>query len=518
MALTKVTWSMVADTVFNVKDYGAVGDNVANDRTAIIAAIAAAAAKGGGTVLFPAGTYKISGVQQTVTIKELDGSIAYANSIVDVQIYVQNVDNINFVFEGAILASDKTTGGYTFLFDGCSNLTFKNLHMQGATVMSGSTATTTGTNGIGFTSLTQNSTNISFDNTTVENHYGSIDFCGDPASPYSVSNVTLGGSTYTSESYYGVTCRGNGQNVTVTNLYSYLQNRGFFIYDTQKVNITGTIDYIPNTGFDCLVKAYTVTTSGIVINCVFKNKSNLVTPRLSFQSQHNPATQPVPALVTDVYVNYSEVNSGTGGTGINFAYFQNSTLTATCNNKIFDNFTVVGSSSNLMQTQVTLSINAICNINVDAYNEFVPGAFTGKGLLNNTGFVGAKRFTYSPSLKFGGGDTGMTYTLRSADYYVQGGFCTVIGRITLSAKGSSTGTANIELPFYSREDTGNNPVGLIIGQAGMVSLTGPIVAFVTASAGNILQPVQQGATGTTGLTHANFSDTSQFLFQATYPV
>ena len=43
--------------VFNVKDFGAVGNGVANDTTAVNAAITAAAAVGGGTVFFPAGTY-----------------------------------------------------------------------------------------------------------------------------------------------------------------------------------------------------------------------------------------------------------------------------------------------------------------------------------------------------------------------------------------------------------------------------------------------------------------------------
>ncbi len=47
---------------FNVKSpaYGAVGDGVTNDQTAIGAALAAAIAAGGGTVFFPLGTYLIS--------------------------------------------------------------------------------------------------------------------------------------------------------------------------------------------------------------------------------------------------------------------------------------------------------------------------------------------------------------------------------------------------------------------------------------------------------------------------
>lgn len=48
--------------VFNVKSpaYGAVGDGVTNDQSAILAALAAAVAAGGGIVFFPRGTYLIS--------------------------------------------------------------------------------------------------------------------------------------------------------------------------------------------------------------------------------------------------------------------------------------------------------------------------------------------------------------------------------------------------------------------------------------------------------------------------
>jgi hypothetical protein len=69
MALTKVSYSMITGAQFNVLDYGAVGDGVANDTAAIEAAITAASAAVGGSigavVYFPTGTYLIG---STITL------------------------------------------------------------------------------------------------------------------------------------------------------------------------------------------------------------------------------------------------------------------------------------------------------------------------------------------------------------------------------------------------------------------------------------------------------------------
>ena len=55
MALTKVTYSMIAGAAVNVLDFGAVGNGVADDSSAIQAAVNSLT--NGGTVFFPTGTY-----------------------------------------------------------------------------------------------------------------------------------------------------------------------------------------------------------------------------------------------------------------------------------------------------------------------------------------------------------------------------------------------------------------------------------------------------------------------------
>jgi len=63
MALTKLHYRMINDSIVNVKDYGAAGDGVADDTTAVQAALNAVLANG--SVYFPSGTYLLNPIQIT---------------------------------------------------------------------------------------------------------------------------------------------------------------------------------------------------------------------------------------------------------------------------------------------------------------------------------------------------------------------------------------------------------------------------------------------------------------------
>ena len=67
MSLTKVTYSMIKGAPVNVLDFGAVGDGVTDDTSAIQAAIDALDSIDGGTLIFPQGIY---GITDTVFIKD----------------------------------------------------------------------------------------------------------------------------------------------------------------------------------------------------------------------------------------------------------------------------------------------------------------------------------------------------------------------------------------------------------------------------------------------------------------
>ncbi len=63
------------DTLFNVKDYGAKGDNVTDDTESIQKALDAAAANGGGIVLLPSGNYAVKGYLNVPSYVELRGAL-----------------------------------------------------------------------------------------------------------------------------------------------------------------------------------------------------------------------------------------------------------------------------------------------------------------------------------------------------------------------------------------------------------------------------------------------------------
>lgn len=147
MPITKVTHSMIEGSVIDVLDYGAVGDGVADDTNAVIAAITAAnAAKQAGsggtfggsgvaagtapTVYFPSGVYKITSSLSADTVNNL----AYLNFVGEQSIlvlspsivcfggvgYMTNFKNLQFR-GGAVAISIKTGNTDTSLIDitGC---------------------------------------------------------------------------------------------------------------------------------------------------------------------------------------------------------------------------------------------------------------------------------------------------------------------------------------------------------------------------------------------------------------
>lgn len=114
---------------FNVRDYGAVGDGVVDDRAAINLAIADLIASGGGVLYFPHGTYKVTAALTTLSVPCLvtgDGATTTASG------------------PGSLINLTSTTASlFTVTANGCA---FRQLAMAetGGTATAGAAITTTG--------------------------------------------------------------------------------------------------------------------------------------------------------------------------------------------------------------------------------------------------------------------------------------------------------------------------------------------------------------------------------------
>ena len=134
---------------------------------------------------------------------------------------------------------------------------------------------------------------------------------------------------------------------------------------------------------------------------------------------------------------------------------------------------------------------------------------------NLSDYVGPTSWT--PTLEFGGGNTGITYTTRFGNYIRIGDLVIVWGRITLSNKGSSTGSADIaSLPFNVKNTTGL--FGAITipefqGMSGVNSLGG--IAVTNTDQIQIFTTPAAGA-ATTQLSNTNFTNTSDMIFGGPY--
>jgi hypothetical protein len=109
MALTKATHRMIEGAVVNVKDFGAVGDNVTDDTAAIQAALDYATASGttgeGWVVYIPEGDYIVSSTLQMANATTLKGDGRHSTTIRPTSDFV-----------GSVL-TDKGNAGKIFLFD-----------------------------------------------------------------------------------------------------------------------------------------------------------------------------------------------------------------------------------------------------------------------------------------------------------------------------------------------------------------------------------------------------------------
>ena len=122
--------------------------------------------------------------------------------------------------------------------------------------------------------------------------------------------------------------------------------------------------------------------------------------------------------------------------------------------------------------------------------------------------------TWTPTIKFGSGNTGVTYSGQYGTYTKVGRVVTFTCYLLLATKGSSTGALNINgLPFTSIG--GNMFYNYAVRPQACASLSGGCVAYLGTS-DNILY-VNQTVTGSTiDVTDTNLTNGSSFIISGSY--
>jgi hypothetical protein len=560
-AVQRTAESKLRDVV-SVKDFGAVGDGVTNDTTAIQAALNQLAINGG-TLLFSPGTYKL---------ETLDASNAHFSLI--------NKENITILGYGATLLSTATTAGTVFLLDGCRNISIDGLTVVGQFARTGSTINTNSAGVFSLRSSSRDSTCISINNVRATSCYFFLEVLGSSPFTYrvidfSVQNCLLSGG------YYGLNFQNNGDNFSASGFRTNAVLRSYFLYGVDGHNVS----YISKNGdalTDCLIKAYDRDTTNIRVKArIISNTS--IDAKCTLESQHPPATQPTPAKLLNINVDIDDRGS-TGSKSVRFAYFQNSSETASAAYVLFDNICISGAVRNSFDVSVVqvpagkLDISNLDLIDPEIWNNkgfyYLPtepdstvdpnkmirgfqiyaanssapnppvAGRSWAGLSAGSDFstlqlaqdtaslnlyvrnkIGANSFSswglipdqqstnWTPSLQFGtvGGNVGMTGT-QTGLYVRMGSLVQIWCDINLTNKGTSTGDAFITgLPF----NVGGGqftPINVVF-RLGGASLSGPIIGYAEA---DYIILGQQGAAAMTFLNDTNFTNTSRLWLTCTY--
>ena len=166
--------SKLRDTV-SVKDFGAVGDGIVDDTTAIKDATAYIQSIGGGTLYFPQGTYR-----------------TYSDASTDPLGDFSSLDGVGIVYDGADLVVDRTFSGsetiYMFVFSACKNIKLSNTNVSCTQTQPVGQKTSRGAYLYRFL---QGCENISADNTYADSLRAVWDFHREPADPASYASKLI---------------------------------------------------------------------------------------------------------------------------------------------------------------------------------------------------------------------------------------------------------------------------------------------------------------------------------------
>lgn len=370
----------------------------------------------------------------------------------------------------------------------------------------------------GVTSLSGPSSNITAHDITTDKCFLGF-WCVDFATAAQATRgVSLLGRTSVSNGEYGLALHNGGDDTFVENLYTYRVNRPHFFYGVQNVVVAQLDAQQTNYGFGSIIKAYNRSARNVTVNGTYRDAPGNPTTRLAIQVQCDPAVFPTPPTVKNIYITHDEQNLPVGSNSIEFDSFYSTggAVATTCNKQLFDQIAIRGFSQGVLFSNVQLTTAAAqCAINYDnleaAWSSILG---SGKDIRTGLGFVASRQFFCTLTLTFGG--TVVAGTVSPVQCYIADGLCKVQGIVTLTAK-NGAGQAVVVLPFASRLDGTTSSLAPALGISNMLGLGGAMVGTLPGNS-NLMSLYTQAATGQQGVIDTNFTTSSSFSFDITYPI
>lgn len=230
-------------------------------------------------------------------------------------------------------------------------------------------------------------------------------------------------------------------------------------------------------------------------------------------------------------------SSSTGSINLSHSNINTSAQNTTC-------ITTAGSgTSNLLYTEcdsgsascLSIGTGTIVSCRFLTINSSNTNAITGAGTLifgsinftnsssgiNTTtvsSLILGRSGTWTPGIDFGGGTTGITYTTQSGEYTQIGNMILFQCTVTLSNKGSSTGSAHLTgLPVAGGSNFASNAFSINYFSGITLSASNTLMAAQGVNSSTTMSLVQTNiASATAALTNTNFSNTSSFSFSGVY--
>jgi len=267
--------------------------------------------------------------------------------------------------------------------------------------------------------------------------------------------------------------------IWISDCHINYRNNGFDIDGAKLVIITGCIPYNEDTGDE-----YGATP----IDMVFDNVEHIIITDNIFHFNGNP----------------NRINVGIDGD----PFFVGALIA----DNIFNSEATRGISVGSTAANVTIARNQFPGNITDNIVDFSNTAIIADDLSMTSG-------TWTPQLTFGGGSTGLTTSSAVGDWRISGGLFHFNIQIVITAKGSSTGDADISLPAT----TDLPGTAAVVVDSGAVEW--PIYSAMSGltntpsgrpNNSTSMRLLMHGTTIISNLTEANFTNTSNFNLSGTF--